>query len=318
MDFSSIIIVLAKLFFLLVVGYALNRTHVLDSRGNKAISALLVNATNPALVIGAMAATDGVAQDQVLKVIIMGVGIYILLPVLAFVIVRVFRIDIKKRGTAQLLLIFGNTGFMAIPVLQALYGDVSVFYCNIMNMPFNFLIYSYGVYLLSKDAALQGIEYEDGSKPSFSWKLFLSPGIIASALALIMYFAKIRLPQNVSDTFLFLGNTTPPLSMLLLGSVLAEYPLKSVFADLKINFMILAKHFVMPVMVFLLAKLIFTDPVIVGIATLTFAMPCGTMCAILSKEKGGDTLTASGGVVFSTLLSLITIPIVYLILGPLF
>ena len=78
------------------------------------------------------------------------------------------------------------------------------------------------------------------------------------------------------------------------------------------------KLLLFPVLILVLSRLIFSDPVVVGIATLTFAMPCASMCVMLSKEHGGNSQTASSGVVFTTLLSLLTIPIVYLVLGPFF
>ena len=79
-----------------------------------------------------------------------------------------------------------------------------------------------------------------------------------------------------------------------------------------------AKMLLLPVAALVLAKLFFTDPVIVGLITLTFAMPCGAMCTMLSKEYRINADTASSGVVFSTVLSLITIPVVYLALSRFF
>lgn len=344
MDFSAILFALVKLFLLMLLGFVLNRTHLLDSKANKGISALLINATNPALVIGSMASTGELSRGTVLTLILFGCGLYILMPLLAFVLVRILKIDITKRGTAQLLLIFGNTGFMAIPVLQSLYGDICIFVTTLLNLPFNFLIYSYGVYLIEQDVrkakekaacinagasavdlagegtgtAENGVSDKPSKNSDFSWKLFLSPGIMASALALILFFLGIQLPTKVNEVLMYLGNCTPPLSMLLLGSLLAEYPLKGIFADPKINIMLMIKLFVMPTVILLIAKLVLTDSALIGMTTLTFAMPCGTMCAILSKNKDGDTLTSSAGVVFSTLASLTTIPIVYLLLGPFF
>jgi predicted permease len=136
---------------------------------------------------------------------------------------------------------------------------------------------------------------------------------VASAIALLLYFCNITLPKVATETFSFLGNMTPPLSMIILGSVLAEYPLSSIFKDLKINLMLIVKQLLLPVIATVLAHLVFTDPVITGIITLTFAMPCATMTVMLSKEYKSDTLTASAGVVFTTVLSLITIPVAFVL-----
>ena len=306
MDFSSIVTALFKLFFLLVLGYFLNKKKILDSHTNSGMSALLVNATNPALILSSLSATEAATKGEVSRLLLFGVGWYIFLPIMAFVMVRLLRIQPAKRGTAQLLLIFSNTGFMAIPVLQTLYGDIAVFYSNILNLPFNFLLYSYGVFLLTRDKGRR-------SGDSISWRQFLNPGIVASAIALIIYFCGLRLPVVLNEAFSFLGGVTPPLSMIILGSVLAEYPLSSMFKDLRINLMLLLKQLLLPMLAMLLGGLVFTNSVITGIITLTFAMPCASMAVILSKEYQGDTMTASVGVVFTTAISLITIPVIFLL-----
>lgn len=312
MDFSNIAIALCKLFSLLIVGYFLNKKKILDSHINTGLSALLLNATNPALILSSLGATGGVAKGDVSKLLIFGLCFYIMLPVIAWIVVHLLRIHPSKRSIAQLLIIFSNTGFMAIPILQTLYGDVSVFYSNILNLPFNFLFFSYGVYLINRENIISSAEGgQTGQK--LNWRKFINPGIIASAIALILYFCEIRLPKVANETFSFLGNMTPPLSMIILGSVLAEYPLSSIFKDLKINLMLVLKQLLLPVAATVLAHLVFIDPVITGIITLTFAMPCATMTVMLSKEYKSDTLTASAGVVFTTVLSLITIPIAFVL-----
>ena len=306
MDFSNIAIALCKLFSLLIVGYFLNKKKILDSHINTGLSALLLNATNPALILSSLGATGGVAKGDVSKLLVFGLCFYIMLPIFAWLIVHLLRIHPSKRSIAQLLIIFSNTGFMAIPILQTLYGDVSVFYSNILNLPFNFLFFSYGVYLMNRETA-------GASGGKLNWRKFINPGIVASAIALLLYFCNITLPKVATETFSFLGNMTPPLSMIILGSVLAEYPLSSIFKDLKINLMLIVKQLLLPVIATVLAHLIFTDPVITGIITLTFAMPCATMTVMLSKEYKSDTLTASAGVVFTTVLSLITIPVAFVL-----
>ena len=127
MDFSNIVIALCKLFSLLIVGYFLNKKKILDSHINTGLSALLLNATNPALILASLGATGSVSKGDVSKLLVFGLCFYLLLPVFAFLVVRILRIQKSKRGVAQLLLIFSNTGFMAIPILQTLYGDVSIF-----------------------------------------------------------------------------------------------------------------------------------------------------------------------------------------------
>ena len=321
MEFSGILTALFKLFFLLIAGYVMNKLGFLDSKTNKGMTSLVVNLTNPALILGSLSSTGAVTQGDVLTLLLFSVGMYIFLPTAAFLLTRLVLVRADRRGVAELLLIFGNTAFMAIPILQALYGDVAVFYLSIMNMPFNFLVYSYGVWLLGRDRRAQladAPQSESGSSPRFSLKSLASPGIVCSVVALVLYFTHIQFPAILGDTFSFVGGITPPLSMLIIGSILAEYPLANIFSDLRIKLLLTAKLLFFPVAAFILAKLFFTDSVIVGIVTLIFSMPCASLCTMLSKEYDVNTDVASSGVVFTTVLSLVTIPLVYLALSRFF
>ena len=312
MDFTGISIALFKLFFLLVIGFFIYRKGFVDEHFNRGLSWLVVNITNPALILGSLASAGDIPQQTVMRIVLYGIGFYLMLPFLAILIVHLCGIPKEQRGTVQLLSIFSNTGFMAIPIMLTLFGDMSVFIINIMNLPFNFLIYTYGVYLIQKD--IRARKTEKTADVKINWRLFFTPGIVASFIALILYFLKIQLPQIATETFKFIGDTTPPLTMLLLGTVLAEQPLKGAFSNMRLNIAMILKLFLMPFLGFVTARLIFSDPVIIAITVLTYAMPCGSMCVMLSKNYNGDTKTASSGVVFTTVLSLVTIPLVYFLL----
>lgn len=303
MNLIPLLSALFKVFALILSGYFLNRKKVLDSRVNAGLSALIVYLTDPALIISSICHVDPSGKGDVLRLLLLGIGIYLLLPVIAWILVRLFRIPRNKRGAFSLLLIFANTGFMAIPVLKSLYGDVVVFYSSILNLPFSLMIFSYGLYLMSKDSG-QGL--------TLSWKKFISPGILSSVLALIIYFCGLTLPDFLVEALSFVGDTTPPLSMILLGSILAEYPAKNLFGDKKLNLMMVLKLTLIPALIFPLAYWVFRgDPAMVGFTTLTFGMPSATLNAMLCKQYGGDTRTAVVGVVFSTALSMLTIPLMY-------
>lgn len=323
MDLTAIFITLFKLMVLLVLGYILNKKKVLDKHSNLAVSALIVNITNPSLILGALSSTAGTDRTEVLHLTFFGLGFYVLLPVIAWIIVHLLRVKKPSRGVTELLIIFSNTGFMAVPILQTLYGDVAVFYINIMNMPFNFLIYTYGIYLILRDKQQAALSEKTGpagtesapEKLPFNPKLFLSPGIVASLIALFLYFAEIRLPAFLSETFSFIGALTPPLSMLLVGSILAEYPLKGLLSDWKLDTALILKLFLLPAAAGALSLFIFHDPVLIAITTLTFAMPSGALCPMLAKNYGGDAKTAARGVLISTVLSLLTIPACYYLIS---
>lgn len=321
MDFSALALSLCKVFFLVFVGYGLYRFRILDKNANRRISSLILNITNPAMVLGSLSTAGQLEKSTALKIALFGLLFYALLPLLARALTLLMRFRKDRRGTVQCLLIFANTGFMGIPVLQALYGDIAVFIISLMNIPFNLLIYTYGMYLMKQDqknkAQIDALAAQDegSSAAPFTWKSLLTPGFVLCLAAIILFFTGLELPAVVSQCFSYLGSITPPLSMLVLGSVLAEYPLKDSFTDLKLDLTMLLKLLLMPAAACLLAMLFFRDNEMVFVITvMTYAMPCATMTVMLAKTIGADAQTAAGGIVFSTVLSMGTIPLVYYVL----
>ena len=183
MDFTGILTALFKLMVLMVIGFVIYRKHYIDEHFNRGLSWLVVNITNPALMLGSLASAGDIPKEAVMKLMIFGIGYYLMLPFLAMLIVRICRIPKQDRGTAELLAVFSNTGFMANPIMQTLYGDMSIFVINILNLPFNFLVFTYGIYLIQKDIRekkrMESAE-EGGqiTKVKLDWKVFLTPGII--------------------------------------------------------------------------------------------------------------------------------------------
>jgi malate permease and related proteins len=303
-DYTQIFDTMFKLFALLVLGYYFSKKDYFNSDMNTRLSNVIVRFTAPALIISSVSNSEAMNKTDVLKLIWIGIIIYLLLPLIAHFIVKVIRIEKNKEGIYQMLLIFSNCSFMSYPIVQALYGDSAIFYNTLLHMPFNIAIFTYGEYLLSKGEGKVKIKLKD----------IISPGLLAALAAAIIFFAEIKVPSFIQVTFSFLGSITTPLSMIVLGSILGGYSIKEMFSEKKIYIISILKLVVMPVIVYLIFKEIFDNPIIIGVATLTMGMPAASMCVMLSIKYKGQIKTASIGVFLMTLLSLITIPTLYILL----
>lgn len=304
MNYVGIFDTMFKLFALLLLGYYLNKRNYFNSEINSKLSDLVVKFTAPALIISSVCAKQPANKGDVLKVVFIGVILYLILPILAFLFTKLIRVEKNKEGVYQMLFIFSNVSFMSYPIVQSLYGDTAIFYNTLLHMPFNILIFTYGEYLLSKGDSKLNIKVTD----------ILSPGVISAMVAIIIYFWDINVPSFISTTCSFLGGITTPLSMLILGSVLSGYPIKELFSEKRIYIISFIKLIIMPFIVFFISKLIFTDPVIIGVATLSMGMPAASMCVMLSVKYEGQIKTASVGVFLTTIWSLISIPAIYIFL----
>lgn len=313
----AIAVTMCKLFAALLLGYILNKIGMLDDHTSKRLSAIIMNAVLPFLIISSVAGIDGNGRE-VLLLFIAGVVCYCLFPLVGFIIVHLFRIPVGMRGTYLCMVVFSNNAFMGYPVVSALFGESAIFYTTIFHMLFNLMVFSLGMILIRKDAGVDGYIEEAPIRPQERIRVIrqvLNNGVIASVLALIIYFCRIPLPQMVSETCSFIGNICMPLSMMVIGSSIAGYPLRELFSEKKIYLVTAVRLILMPLLVYFALGLFLDNQELVKIATITVGMPIASVVAMASTPYPQQGKAASIAVVFSTLCSLVTIPVMCMLLG---
>lgn len=301
-DMTKVIIKMCTLFIIMITGYVGNKLGVLDDIGNKKYSSLVVNITAPALILASASDQNltGSKSDAVF-VLFVAIGMYLFLILASFLVRFIFRIPKGEEGVYRFMTVFGNNAFMGIPVVEAVFNNV--FYAALFNLPNNILIYSYGGYLLSRK--------QDGArkKVSFSWKNVCNPGVIAAVTALVMFLIGVKFPAPVTDTLNCVGAITTPLSMLVIGSSLANLSLRETFKSVRIYGFSLFKLVVLPVCIWLIGRLFIKEFLVLGVLVIISAMPCAAVTVMLCNEYGNDDRLAAKYVFASTVLSVITIPV---------
>lgn len=160
------------------------------------------------------------------------------------------------------------------------------------------------------------IQKQGDDKRKFNIKDVLNTGVIAAIIALIIFLFGINVPGVVQEVLSMIGEITIPLSMILIGSSLALIPLKYVFSDIKIYLISFIKLIVMPAITYFIARLFTSDNFLIAQLTIATALPAGSMIVMLTTQYKGNVKTASVGVFITTVLSVITIPLmVYLLLN---
>lgn len=290
-----------EMFVALAVGYILNRRGYFNADSNRRISDLIVTVTSPALILSSVSEPDQSARGETVTLLLIGFAIYILVPVFAGIVSKLLRVTPDKSGTFQALLIFGNTGFMGIPVVSALYGRSAIFFASILHMPFNLLVFTYGLILLGGG--------ENKLTPKEKFRQIMNPGLFAGIAAILIFFSGIQIPDMIMKPVSFIGDITPALSMIVLGSILAEYPARSLLKEKTIWPVAVFRLAVIPLIIWACTLPFVSDPTLSGIILITNAMPCGAMCAMLSAKYDGNEQLASTGVFATTMISLVTIPV---------
>lgn len=305
MDIGNVIEKMIMLFCIMLIGFVGNKAGILDGAGNKKFSALVVNITAPALILASSADENlSGSKNSALLMLAAAFGVYVFLLLISFLIGAIFRKEPGGAGLYRFMTVFGNNAFMGIPVVEAVFG--TVFYAAIFNLPNNLLIYSLGSYLLSG---------KEGKKSSFSIKQIVNPGTLSAAAALLMFLCNLRFPAPVLGTLQTVGNVTTPLSMLVIGSTLAETSIKSTFGNWKIYLFGVFKLLGIPAAVYLLGSFVIHDSLILGVLTVLTAMPCAAVTTMLCEETGQDSRTAAKYIFITTLMSVVTIPLAAFVLS---
>lgn len=313
-----------SLFLLMLTGYLANRFGVIDRTFESKVSRFIVNISLPATILNAVTGSDMPHDQEMLPIFIAAVSIFLVAHVVCHFIQKIIRWN----PTYELMLNYSNLGFMGIPIISTLYGGEYVLHVSIFMMTFNLSLFSYGVYLLSREAsenrsisaaAASGkvlsqspdSASESGQKTSgFSVKKLLSPGILSAFLAIGIYLLDIRLPQHAVSLFSTVGATTTPLAMIVIGSTLAGVKFSTVFTDKELYLFSFLKLLVLPLITFFVLRFFIKDRTLLEISTILSGCPIAGNVSMLCMEYNRDVTLVSKGICISTLLSMISIPVV--------
>ena len=293
---------LVMVFTAMAAGYILVKTKLLDASAGTVLSRLIVYVLDPALVLNSALTSDRVfTNEQIFLFTGIALACYAFLIATSYAVVRLLRVKDAEKGLYQFMYIFSNIGFFGIPVISSLYGPNATILITIFIIPFEVLSFTYGITRVS------------GGKYKFHPKMLLHPMIIASVAAYALYLLRVTPPAVVTDTIEFIGRATSPCAMLVVGILIANAPLKRVFANPRMYGLIVIKMILVPALVlFVLRRLIPPGEnvdLLIAVAVMVMAMPTATNTALLATQYGGDAEGAACGVFLATVSTVVTIPL---------
>lgn len=341
------------MFLMMAVGYLCYRKQILTEEVSKKVSAIVVNVANPCMILSSALTDQQMQGKELVQTLAIVVMMYVFLLVMAQLLPRILCIQKESRGAYAAMTVFANIGFMGFPVLAAMYGNGALLYGAVFQIPFNILIYTYGVAVLTRKpgacakteqdvnadvdvkaepngktgerqdaqgitAAVNGMSenIENGSEQQGKLqgtveivKKIFNIGVIACITAMLLYFLQTPVPSFLRAFITNLGNLTAPLSMMIIGASLAQMPLKELFLDKKLLLFSLVKLLLLPAVWMIMVNRVAEQEILRGVCLVMMATPAGSMTAMLAQQYGGDYETASRGVALTTVLSVITMPL---------
>ena len=353
------------MFLMMAVGYLCYRRQILTEEVSRKVSAIVVNVANPCMILSSALTDQQMQGKELVQTLAIVVMMYVFLLVMAQLLPRILCIQKESRGAYAAMTVFANIGFMGFPVLAAMYSNGALLYGAVFQIPFNILIYTYGVAVLTRKQGAcaksevdvkaepdvksevdvkaesdvkaepngktgerqdaQGItaavngkseNIENGSEQQGKLqgtveivKKIFNIGVIACIAAMLLYFLQTPVPSFLQAFITNLGNLTAPLSMMIIGASLAQMPLKELFLDKKLLLFSLVKLLLLPAVWMIMVNRVAEQEILRGVCLVMMATPAGSMTAMLAQQYGGDCETASRGVALTTVLSVITMPL---------
>ena len=225
----SVEIVLTQMliiFVMMAVGFILMRKGIVNSVGVKQISALVSNVCNPALLLTSAFSEENTATNQeVLMVAAIAFIIFFLLLLVGNVMGRILRAPKDQWNYYCLMTMFGNVGFIGIPLGTAILGNQCLIYIAVFNFMFYIYIYTYGIYLLTK---------QKGTKEKMNPRVFLNPGTVAAFLTVLIFFLKIPVPTVAAESLDYMGRATVFLAIFVIGTSLAQVSVKEILKEYRL------------------------------------------------------------------------------------
>jgi len=301
--FANVLLMLAYM----ACSFVLTKAKITKSEHAKSLSGLLLYVGTPCMIINAFLGMDLTGENirSCLQFFSFSLRLMLLMFGLLFVIFRKKMRD----GRYRLLMagsMFGNVGFFGLPVVVALFPDQPIVACysTLFTLSMNMLAYTLGVFLITDD-----------KKYISPKQALLNPTTISLLVAIILYALKVKLPDTVANAVALLGKMTTPLCMFVLGMRLATMNLKEVFMSPFAYMLSGCKLLIFPLLALLVGlRLSSADPAFRSCLVILCATPTGAIVLSLSELHEKEQKLAANAVLLSTLLCLVTMPLVQLLL----
>ena len=301
------------LFIIVACGFGARKAGWTDDRFDAGLSKLIMNISCPAMILDSVLSNTSLPDAAfIANILLISLVAFIVLVVFAWLAPKVYRVPRESQGAHQFLIAFGNTGFIGFAVIGAIIGSNAVLYASIYNIIFNIVIFSVGVVFI---ASSSGKKLTRRETLNGLWEHMRSPVMLAAIIALFLALLGITDTETViGRTCDMLGAMTPPASMLVVGSSLAKYNFKEMLGNWRVYPTALLRLFAAPAIFYLVGSLFTGDTYLLGTLAMENGMPAAAVGTMLCLAYGGDLKTMSQGMFVTTLLSVISIPILTLIL----
>ena len=289
------------MFIYVVTGIIMAKTKILKHEGRSSFINLLLDITLPCMILNSF--NVDVNIDELIsagKIMVIS-SVFILIAWLLSKIV--WRNESpQRRAVLEFSTLFSNAGNAGMPIVDSVFGARGVFYASFYLLPVRVLIWTLGLSLF----------VDEGDFRKRMMILLTTPSLVVVFIGLALMFLPFKLPGAVSTAIKNIGDMTGPLSMMIIGAALGECDLRSAF-ELDAFKLTAVRLAVLPVIYMVLLRLAGVDAILWQVAVVLTAMPAAANTEIIAEMYGKDYQFAARCVVVSTVISLVSVPLLTLL-----
>ena len=295
---------LGTIALILILGFILGKFKLISEKANKELTNLLLTVFMPASLFSAFPDSyDESSANLFYSGFMAGVIIMLVLIILARLI---FNKKWMRRGLSlesQFALIFNNATFLGYPIVANTFGSTGILaYCGFI-IAFNIALFSYGIWLFEQKVTLRLFH-----------NIIFNPNIIAVVLGMIFFLLGLHLPGFVDDAIGYVGGATTPLSIICIGVMLSHAKIMKVLKKWRLMVTAIIQLILGPVVTWGILTLLHFPVEVIQVCTLIQTLPTATSLGLFAVKYGGNAEEASELVTISTLFSVVTMPLMVLLL----
>lgn len=294
--FLSVILEVAVILILIVIGYFTVKKGMFTKESLGSITSFLLYIVTPCLIVSSFLSAESGKLDGwtlLLAAVLPALSIVISIA-LSYLFFR--KEPSGRRRVLRFSMIFCNVGFMGIPLVEGIVGSEGVLYGSFFIAVFNIFCWTYGYVMMG------------GGKVRLK-ALLLNPGVIGIVIGLPLYLLDVPVPALFVEPVELISALNTPLAMIVVGGYIAQVKLRAFVSDLAVYKMAVLRLVVAPLLYLALVWLLRPDETLLMSTVIQAATPVAANCVLFAVQYDSDAELASKSVAVSTALSVVTIPL---------
>lgn len=302
---SDLISLQGTLFAMMLIGAWLKKRGIMDETGKRCLTDLCVNIIIPCNIFRSCLMEFNMEIFRACGLLLLSA---VLLQMLCLLLNRFLfnRYPPQRKKVLQYCTIVPMSGFLGNPIAEGLYDSLGVLYTSIFLIPMRIVMWSVGTTYFVADATVE--------KKKVIRNILTHPCLVAVYLGLFCMVTQIPLPAVITKTVGYVGSCNSAMTMFIVGTILADVKLSTIVSKDTALFSVF-RLLLLPAAALGAGKLLGLDTVDLGVSVLMTGMPAGATAAIFAARYGSDADFATRCVVFTTLVSMVTLPVWCMVVG---